>query len=86
MPEVSLSDVFLQPQKGAQKGVQERGCRPQHTPAVNPSTRLMWRVCSHRTTISSSQRVEARFESFDRFIFHDFSPMPSEAEKTLPLP
>ena len=32
------------------------------------------------TTSSSSQRVEARLESFDRFIFHDLSPMPSEAE------
>jgi hypothetical protein len=31
----------------------------------------------YRTTISSSQRVEARLESFDRFIFHDLSPMPS---------
>ena len=39
-----------------------------------------------RTVRSSSQRVEARFESFDRFIFHDLSPMPSEAENTLPLP
>ena len=42
--------------------------------------------CHHFTTISSSQRVEARFESFVLFIFHDFSPMPSEAENTLPLP
>ena len=38
------------------------------------------------TVISSSQRVEARLESFGRFIFHDFSPIPSEAENTLPLP
>jgi hypothetical protein len=29
--------------------------------------------------------VEARFESFDRFIFHDFSPMPSEAENIFTL-
>lgn len=45
-------------------------------------------ICNghHLTTISSSQRVEARLESFDRFIFHDFSPMPSEAENTLPFP
>ena len=39
-----------------------------------------------RTVSSSSQRVVARFESFDRFIFHDFSPMPSDAENTLPWP
>ena len=42
--------------------------------------------CHHFTTINSSQRVEARFESFVRFIFHDFSPMPSDAENTFPLP
>ena len=40
----------------------------------------------YRTTSSSSQRVEARLDSFDRFIFHDLSPMPSEAENTLPAP
>ena len=39
-----------------------------------------------RTVSSSSQRVVARFESFDRFISHDFSPMPSDAENTLPWP
>ena len=42
--------------------------------------------CHHFTTINSSQRVEERFESFVRFIFHDFSPMPSDAENTFPLP
>ena len=40
----------------------------------------------HLTTINSSQRVEERLESFDRFIFHERSPIPSEAENTLPLP
>ena len=40
----------------------------------------------HFTTISSSQRVVGRLESFDRFIFHDLSPIPSETENTLPLP
>ena len=43
-------------------------------------------VRCYRTTISSSQRVEARFESFARFIFHGRSPIPSEAAKTLPFP
>ena len=40
----------------------------------------------YRTVISSSQRVVGRLESFDLFICHDLSPMPSAAENTFPLP
>lgn len=86
LSEVPPFDFFSQHKKVAQKGVRKMGRWPHHTWAVNPSTRLVCGLRCYRTTISSSQRVEARFESFARFIFHGRSPMPSEAAKTLPFP
>ena len=86
LSEVPPFDFFLQYKWWTQRWTRESGRWPQHTWAVNPSTRLVCGLRCYRTTISSSQRVEARFESFARFIFHGRSPMPSEAEKTLPFP
>lgn len=38
----------------------------------------------HLTVISSSQLVVERLDNLPRFIFQDFSPIPSAAENTIP--
>ena len=43
-------------------------------------------IVYYLTTISSSHRVVGLGVSFCLFMCHDFLPMPSAAEKTLPLP